>query len=53
MKGEEPDYEFEVTVVHEGSQALYDGDKLVCPGLAENDPNHWDPTAVEQIKEGE
>ena len=52
-KGEEPDYEFEVTVVHEGSQALYDGDKLVCPGLAENDPNHWDPTAVEQIKEGE
>jgi len=57
-KGDKPDYDFEVTVVHEGSQALYDGDKLLCPGLkgyaglTKDDPNHWDAAAVAKIKEG-
>lgn len=55
---EAPEYDFDVTVVHEGSQALYDGDKLVVPGAAENDPNKWDAAAVNKIqknseKEGE
>ena len=54
-EGEAPDYEFDVTVVHEGSQALYDGQTLVVPETA---GNKWDPDAVEKIqnnseKEGE
>ena len=42
-EGEEPDYEFEVTVVHEGSQALYDDDALVVP-------DGWDEAGVAAIE---
>ena len=42
-KGEEPDYDFEVTVVHEGSQAVYEGEKLAVP-------DGWDAEAVAGIK---
>ena len=43
-EGEEPpDYYFEVTVVHEGSQAIYDGDTLVVP-------DGWDADAVAGIQ---
>ena len=41
--GEEPDYDFEVTVVHEGSQAVYEGEKLAVP-------DGWDAEAVAGIK---
>jgi predicted ribosomally synthesized peptide with SipW-like signal peptide len=30
-KGEEPDYSFEITVVHESAQAVYNGEKLATP----------------------
>lgn len=43
-EGEQPpDYYFEVTVVHEGSQAIYDGTKLKVP-------KGWDEDAVAKIK---
>lgn len=42
-EGDAPDYYFEVTVVHEGSQAIYDGDKLIVP-------DGWDADAVAKIK---
>ena len=42
-EGEAPDYYFEVTVVHEGSQAIYEGNKLKVP-------DGWDRNAVAKIK---
>lgn len=42
-KGEAPDYNYEVTVVHEGCQAIYNGDKLKTP-------NGWDTNAVAKIQ---
>lgn len=42
-EGDAPDYYLEVTVVHEGSQAIYEGDKLKAP-------DGWDKKAVSQIK---
>ena len=42
-EGDEPDYYLEVTVVHEGSQAIYEGKKLKVP-------NGWDKGAVAKIK---
>ena len=43
-QGDAPDYYFEVTVVHEGSQVLYDNDgELVCP-------DGWDAAMVAQIQ---
>ena len=30
-EGDEPDYSFEITVVHESTQAVYNGTTLVCP----------------------
>ena len=42
-EGEAPDYYFEVTAVHEGSQAIYEGDKLKVP-------DGWDRDAVAKIK---
>ena len=41
--GDAPDYYFEVTVVHEGSQAIYEGKTLKVP-------KDWDPVAVAKIK---
>jgi len=40
---EEPDYYFEVTVVHEGSQAIYEGKTLKVP-------DGWDEDAVAKIQ---
>jgi len=31
FNGEEPDHSFEITVVHESSQAVYNGEKLATP----------------------
>jgi len=42
-QGDPPDYYFEVTVVHEGSQAIYDGTKLKVP-------KGWDADAVASIQ---
>ena len=42
-QGEAPDYYFEVTAVHEGSQAIYEGDKLKTP-------DGWDKKAVAKIQ---
>ncbi len=42
-KGDEPDYYLEVTVVHEGSQAIYEGNKLKVP-------DGWNKGAVAKIK---
>ena len=42
-KGEAPDYYFEVTAVHEGSQAIYEGTKLKVP-------DGWDRNAVAKIQ---
>ena len=42
-EGEAPDYYFEVTVVHEGSQAIYEGKTLKVP-------KDWDSAAVAKIK---
>ena len=48
--GEEPpDYYFEVTVVHEGSQAIYYVDENGNNKLTV--PDGWDPAAVAQITE--
>lgn len=45
QQGEEPpDYYFEVTVVHEGSQAIYDDDNNLIV------PDGWNPNAVAQIQ---
>ena len=40
----EPSFDFEVTVLHEGAQAVYDGDTL-------RNPQGWNENAVKQIKE--
>ena len=42
-EGEAPDYNYEVTVVHEGYQTIYDGGKLKAP-------NGWDTKAVAEIQ---
>ena len=42
-QGDEPDYYLEVTVVHEGSQAIYEGTKLKVP-------DGWNKEAVAKIK---
>ena len=42
-EGEAPDYYFEVTAVHEGAQAIYEGDKLKVP-------DGWDAEAVAKIQ---
>lgn len=43
-KGEKPEYDYEVTVVHEGCQVLYDNDgKLVYP-------DGWSRSEVDKIK---
>ena len=41
-QGEKPDYDFDVTVIHEAAQAVYDRDKLVAP-------KGWDEDAVKLI----
>ena len=42
-EGEAPDYNYEVTVVHEGYQTIYNGGKLKAP-------NGWDTKAVAEIQ---
>ena len=55
-EGEEPDYYFEVTVVHEGAQAIYDDNNNLIPPTNPNpdDPNnplpYWNADAVAQIQ---
>lgn len=48
-QGDAPDYYFEVTVVHEGSQAIYYVDENGNNKLTV--PDGWDPAAVAQITE--
>lgn len=40
---EEPPFDFEVTVLHEGAQAIYDGDKLTVP-------QGWNPNVKDEIE---
>ena len=57
-EGEEPDYYFEVTVVHEGAQAIYDENNHLIAPTNPVDPNnpdgpqepYWDADAVAQIQ---
>ena len=49
--GEEPDYYFEVTVVHEGAQAIYDdNNNLIPPTDPGSSQPYWDADAVAQIQ---
>ena len=50
--GEEPpDYYFEVTVVHEGAQAIYDdNNKLIPPTDPGSSQPYWDAEAVSHIQ---
>ena len=41
-----PDYDFDVTVVHESAQAIYDGSKLVTPDGWDNISNVIAPTKL-------
>ncbi len=42
-EGDEPDYSFEITVVHESAQAVYNGRTLACPA-------GWKQSIVKNIK---
>ena len=42
-EGDEPDYSFEITVVHESAQAVYNGRTLACPA-------GWKQSIVKAIK---
>lgn len=48
-QGEEPDYNFDVTVVHEAAQAVYNGQKLITPKGWDDITNIIDPAPLKGV----
>ena len=48
-QGEEPDYNFDVTVVHEAAQAVYNGKKLITPKSWDDITNVIAPAPIKGV----